>query len=110
MCLNCFSLMMAMDEPGRYCCERPVSSAWQPNREVAGIGTITYSTPRLHHVPPPHSSISFSTPRPPPLHRIPTYGIAYNSPGEPMARGGALVETMTFNPRVVGSTPALAAT
>jgi len=27
-----------------------------------------------------------------------------------MGRGGALVETMTFNRRVVGSTPALAAT
>ena len=27
-----------------------------------------------------------------------------------VGRGGALVETMTFNRRVVGSTPALAAT
>ena len=27
-----------------------------------------------------------------------------------VGRGGALVETMTFNQRVVGSTPALAAT
>ena len=33
-------------------------------------------------------------------------GIIYDM----MGRGGALVETMTFNRRVVGSTPALAAT
>ena len=33
-----------------------------------------------------------------------------NEIGHNLGRGGALVETMTFNRRVVGSTPALAAT
>lgn len=89
MCINYFSLMMAMDDPvRRYSCENPVSSApWQPNREVARISYNALSTPRLHHtlpppLPPPlHSSISSSsTPHPPPLHRIPTHNIASRYP------------------------------
>src|SRR6218665_2551676 len=73
MCLNCFSLMMAMDDPWRYSsCEIPVSSARQPY--PADISCNTHATPRLHHAlppPPPHSSSSSScTPHPPPLHRI----------------------------------------